>query len=149
MSGLLIRRMDEESVAQVAALEQICFAHPWSLAAFESELHNPLAVYFVALAGEDVAGYAGMHNILGEGHITNIAVNPKRRRSGIARALLDTLIDFARLHNLTLLTLEVRASNAAAIALYEGAGFAEVGRRIAYYDAPREDALIMTLGDIQ
>ena len=144
MSELLIRRMDSESVTQVAALEQICFARSWSLAAFESELRNPLAVYFVALAGGEVVGYAGMHNILGEGHITNIAVSAAKRRSGIARALLGALIDFARLHGLTLLTLEVRASNAAAIALYEGAGFAAVGRRKAYYDNPREDAIIMT-----
>ena len=144
MSGLLIRRMDEETVAQVAALEQICFARPWSLAAFESELRNPLAVYFVALDRGEVAGYAGMHSILGEGYITNIAVNPACRRSGIARALLDALITFARLHSLTLLTLEVRASNAAAITLYEGAGFLAVGRRKGYYDVPKEDAVIMT-----
>ena len=151
MDNIEIRPMDWESVAQVAALEQICFASPWSLAALESELRNPLAVYFVALDRGEVAGYAGMHNICGEGHITNLAVSPALRRRGVARILLDAMIAFAREHELALLTLEVRASNAAAIALYGGCGFVQVGLRSGYYDTPREDALIMTLefGDAQ
>ena len=143
--GFYIQPMDENSVAQVAALEQVCFARPWSLAALESELCNPIAVYFAAMRGEEVAGYAGMHNILGEGHITNLAVSPALRRRGIARALLDTLVACAREHGLCLLTLEVRASNTAAIALYGGLGFAPAGLRKGYYDSPREDAVIMTL----
>ena len=143
--------MDSQSVVQVAALEQICFAVPWSLAALESELRNPLAIYFVGLERGEVAGYAGMHGICGEGHITNIAVAPDMRRRGVARALLDALLAHAHEHEFTLLTLEVRASNAAAVALYEAAGFYVAGRRKQYYDNPREDALIMTcdvLGEV-
>lgn len=145
MSELQIRQMGIDTVAQVAALEQICFSRPWSLAALEGELHNPLAVYFVALSGGEVVGYAGMHCILGEGHITNLAVAPALRRRGVARNLLDALLAHAHRQSLVLLTLEVRASNIAAIALYGGLGFVPAGLRKAYYDSPREDALIMTL----
>ena len=146
MSELLLHPMDAQTVAQVAALEQICFAHPWSLNALELELRNPLAVYFTALdSGGEVVGYAGMHCILGEGHITNLAVSPALRRRGIARALLGALLSYAGNQELYLLTLEVRASNTAAIALYSQLAFAPVGLRKGYYDAPKEDALIMTL----
>ena len=115
------------------------------------ELRNPMAVYFTAQSGGDVVGYAGMHCICGEGHITNLAVAPGHRRAGVARALLDALLAHAHAHRLALLTLEVRASNKAALALYGGLGFAQAGLRHGYYDAPREDALIMTLefGDTQ
>ena len=145
MSDIVIRPMDNQTVAQVAGLEQICFSRPWSLSALEDELSNPLAAYFVALSGEVVVGYAGMHCILWEGHITNLGVSPALRRRGIARALLDALLTRARLQKLCLLTLEVRASNEAAIALYGGLGFVPVGLRRGYYDRPREDAVIMTL----
>ena len=145
MSCTLIRPVDEDTVAQVAGLEQICFARPWSLAALESELRNPMAVYFTAVRGEEVAGYAGMHCILGEGHITNLAVSPYMRRRGVARALLDALLTHAHEQKLVFITLEVRVSNAAAIALYGGVGFVPSGLRKGYYDSPREDALIMTL----
>jgi len=145
MNDLLIRPMDAQTVAQVAALEQICFTRPWSLADLEYELRNPLAVYFTAQIGGVVAGYAGMHCILGEGHITNLAVGPQHRRRGLARTLLETLLTHARQRKLCLLTLEVRASNTAAIALYAGLGFLPAGLRKGYYDRPREDAVIMTL----
>ena len=146
MSDLDIRPMDVDTVARVAALEQICFARPWSLRALEEELRNPMAVYFTALSEREVVGYVGMHCILGEGYITNLAVSPAHRRRGVARALLGALLDSAHRQKLTLLTLEVRASNAAAIALYSERGFVSAGLRKSYYDAPREDAVIMTLG---
>ncbi|MCL2857648.1 MAG: ribosomal protein S18-alanine N-acetyltransferase [Oscillospiraceae bacterium] len=151
MKGMLIRPMDTDSVAGVAALEQICFTRPWSLSSLEEELRNPLAVYFTALREGEVVGYAGMHRIFGEGHITNLGVSPTHRRQGVAIALLKTLLAHANERELALLTLEVRTSNAAAIALYGGLGFAPVGLRKGYYDAPKEDALIMTLkfGDTQ
>ena len=145
MRGLLICPMDAQTATQVAALEQICFARPWSLAALEGELRNPLAIYLVALEEGKVVGYAGMHCILGEGYITNLATAPNARRKGVARALLEALLVHAHEQVLTLLTLEVRPSNAAAAALYGGLGFAVAGRRKGYYDGPREDALIMTL----
>ena len=79
-----------------------------------------------------------------EGYITNVAVFPPYRRRGVAGKLLDVFLRFARANHLAFLTLEVRPSNAAAIALYTRFGFREAGRRWNYYDLPREDALILT-----
>lgn len=130
----------------VAALEQICFpADPWSEALFREALENPSVAVLLA-EGENGAllGYAVLSVILDEGNLDNIAAAPAYRRQGVADALLSTLIGFGREH-LSCLMLEVRASNAPAIALYEKHGFAAVGRRRNYYTAPKEDAVLMTL----
>lgn len=130
----------------VVALEQICFpSDPWSESVYRAALDNP-AVGILLARGEDGAllGYAVLSTVLDEGNLDNIAVAPEARRNGIADALLSALTAFGREH-LARLMLEVRASNAPAIALYEKHGFAAVGRRKHYYDAPREDAILMTL----
>ena len=128
----------------VAALEQRCFSDPWSEAGFLGELDNPVAVYFIAEQQGTVVGYAGMHAILDEGHITNVAVSPDCRRHGIGKTLAETLIREAGRRGLRSLTLEVRESNGAARALYRKLGFADVGRRRGYYQSPAEDAVLMT-----
>ena len=93
---------------------------------------------------EKVIGYAGLLVAADEGYITNVAVDPSRRRQGVAAQLLQVFDNFALGNQLAFLTLEVRPSNTAAIALYQGFGFREVGRRRNYYDLPKEDALILT-----
>lgn len=136
--------MDRSHLSQIAALEKECFSQPWSEAALEEELYNPQASFIVAEDGEGgVLGYAGLQVILDEGYIANIAVEPPARRHGVASALLDVFCRFGQA-NLAFLTLEVRASNQAAIALYEKYGFREAGRRKNYYTAPKEDGIIMT-----
>ena len=90
-----------------------------------------------------VVGYAGLHVVLDEGYIDNVAVEPDARKHGVASALLDVFCRYGAA-NLAFLTLEVRASNAAAIALYDKFGFQEVGRRKSYYQHPTEDAILMT-----
>ncbi len=137
--------MTSEHLDAVAALERLCFPNPWSRAMFAEELDNALSAYLVALdeAGT-VVGYAGLQVILDEGTILNIAVHPDARRRGIASQLLQVFLNFAEGNHLAFLTLEVRASNYDAIALYGSRGFREVGRRKNYYEHPREDALIMT-----
>lgn len=135
-----------EHLPQLTALERICFpADPWSESVYRAALDNP-AVAILLAQGEDGAllGYAVLSTVLDEGNLDNIAVAPYARRQGIADALLSALTAFAREH-LACLMLEVRASNAPAIALYEKHGFIAVGRRKNYYDAPREDAILMTL----
>ncbi len=130
----------------VAALEKVCFpADPWSEALFQEALDSPRVRVLLA-QGENgsLLGYAVLSVILDEGNLDNIAVAPAARRQGVADALLSALIGFGREH-LAVLMLEVRSSNAPAIALYEKHGFAAVGRRKNYYDAPREDAILMTL----
>lgn len=111
----------------------------------EEELDN-LSASFIAAQAEDgtILGYAGLTVVLDEGYINNIAVREEYRKQGIASALLDVFVRFAQAHQLAFLTLEVRASNSAAIALYQKHGFERVGERKNYYEAPKEDAILMT-----
>lgn len=136
--------MDRSHLKGVAELERLCFSTPWNEAMLEEELYNDTASFLVA-EGPDgtVVGYAGLHVILDEGYIDNVAVRPDQRRQGIANRLLEVFCRFGAAH-LRFLTLEVRPSNTAAVALYEKHGFREAGRRRDYYDAPREDALLLT-----
>lgn len=138
--------MTTEHLPQAAALEKLCFpADPWSEQLFQTALENP-AVAILMAQGEDgaILGYAVLSAVLDEGNLDNIAVAPHCRRRGVADALLSALTGFGREH-LAALMLEVRSSNAPAIALYEKHGFAAVGRRKNYYSAPKEDAVLMTL----
>lgn len=130
----------------VAALEKACFpADPWSEGLFRDALDNPNTAILLAEGGDGaVLGYAVLSTVLDEGNLDNIAVARPARRNGVADALLSALAGFGR-ERLACLMLEVRASNAPAIALYEKHGFAAAGRRKNYYDAPREDAILMTL----
>ena len=137
--------MTADHLDEVAELERICFTTPWSRNMLAEELDNYLSAFLVALDDNGkVAGYAGLQAVLDEGYITNVAVDPSRRRQGVAAQLLQVFDNFARGNQLAFLTLEVRPSNTAAIALYQGFGFREVGRRRNYYDLPKEDALILT-----
>ena len=137
--------MSGEHLDEVAELERICFSTPWSRNMLAEELDNLLAAFLVALDDNDrVVGYAGVHVILDEGYITNIAVRPECRQQGIAGKLLQVFLDFAQANHLAFLTLEVRASNHTAIMLYGSRGFRSVGRRKNYYEHPKEDAIIMT-----
>lgn len=137
--------MTADHLDEVAALERICFSDPWSRQLLSEELDNDLSALLVALDQEgQVAGYAGLQVILDEGTVTNIAVRPDCRRQGVAGQLLQVFLDFAQGNRLAFLTLEVRASNYDAIALYGSRGFRSVGRRKNYYEHPREDAIIMT-----
>ena len=138
--------MTDIHLSQIAALEKVCFpADPWSGELFRAALESPHAV-LLAAEGEngEVLGYAVLSAVLDEGNLDNIAVAPCVRRQGVADALLSALMDFGR-ERLSVLMLEVRASNLPAIALYEKHGFVPVGRRKNYYDAPKEDAILMTL----
>lgn len=138
MSDVRIVPMCEEHLPALAQLETVCFADPWSEDALREELSNPCAHFIVALCGDKVTGYLGCHHIAGEGFVTNIAVCPVFRRRGIGRALIEA----ALAEPITRLTLEVRASNAAAIALYRSLGFTEDGIRPRFYAHPTEDAIL-------
>lgn len=138
--------MTAAHIAALATLEKLCFAQPWSQAALEEELTNPTAAFRVAVDGSgQVLGYAGLHCVADEGFIANVAVFPGARRQGVARGLLDALAVLGRQRGLYRLTLEVRPSNAAAVALYEGAGFVRDGIRPRFYRLPDEDAAIYSL----
>ncbi|MBE6758274.1 MAG: ribosomal-protein-alanine N-acetyltransferase [Ruminococcaceae bacterium] len=134
--------MAAEHIPAVAALEVACFSLPWSAEALREELANPFARFLVALDGDTVVGYIGLHAVAGEGAVTNVAVSPTHRRRGIARALLRAQ---ARADDLLRITLEVRQSNAAARALYEQEGFRCDGIRPRFYEHPAEDAVLYSL----
>lgn len=137
--------MNADHLDEVAELERICFSTPWSRNMLAEELDNALSAFLVALDDNGrVAGYAGLQVVLDEGYITNVAVRPDCRKQGIAGKLLQVFLDFAQGNQLAFLTLEVRASNYDAIALYGSRGFRSVGRRKNYYEHPKEDAIIMT-----
>ena len=138
-----IRQMTRTHVPQVAELEKICFADPWSERSVASELENPLSYWLVALEGDTIAGYVGSQTVLGETDMMNVAVCPDYRRQGIAEGLILALIADLKARESHCLTLEVRDSNASARALYEKLGFSEIGRRKNYYRNPKEDALIL------
>ena len=135
--------MAERHLTALEAIEKACFHAPWSEKMLREELGK--GIFLVAERDGQTVGYVGCQTVLDEGYITNVAVSPDCRRQGIARMLIDTLTAQAREHGLAFVTLEARASNAPAIALYEGAGFRRVGVRRNFYTAPTEDAVLMTL----
>lgn len=140
---MTITTMSQAHVAPIAALEVQCFSDPWPEAAIQSELDNPLSLWLVALVEEEVVGYIGSQSVLGEADVMNVAVASAWRRQGVAQALLSALEQALKEQQVYCLTLEVRASNAPAIALYDRLGFVQVGRRPNYYHKPKEDALIL------
>ena len=131
-------------VQPAAALEWQCFSSPWSEDALAEELKNPDAFFVEAEEDGAFVGYAGMHCPMGDCYIDNIAVAPAARRHGAATALLRALEEHGRALGGTFLSLEVRPSNTAALALYEKTGFVPAGRRKAFYAHPTEDGLILT-----
>ena len=138
--------MTAEHVAQVAELEKICFGtEAWSEKSVASELSNPLSLWLVAMEEDTVAGYVGSQTVMDETDMMNVAVHPDHRRKGIAEALVLSLAEALKEKGSHCLTLEVRASNAPAIGLYEKLGFRQIGLRKNYYRNPKEDALILRM----
>ena len=136
--------MAARHVAAIAALEKVCFSAPWNEAAIAPELDNPLSLWLTAEAPDgEVLGYVGSQRVPPEADMMNLAVAPPARRQGVAEALVQALIRELKRHEVASLTLEVRASNLPARALYEKLGFAPVGVRRNYYFHPKEDACIL------
>ncbi len=139
-----IEKLEEKHLDEIVAIEESCFSIPWSKTAFQGELLNSNAFYFVATLDGKVVGYGGFWYIINEGHITNIAVHEDYRNQKIATQIVDAMIAQGKELIMIGLTLEVRVSNEGAIKFYEGKGFVEEGRRKNYYEN-KEDALIMWL----
>lgn len=138
----LIAPMERRHIPALAILEQRCFREPWSEAALAEECGK--GIFLVAEQDETVVGYVGCQVVLDEGYLTNVAVAPEYRRQGVGRALVTQLLTEAKQQRLAFVTLEVRASNVAAIALYQQLGFEPVGQRPRFYSYPTEDALLMS-----
>ena len=129
---------------QIVTCEEYLYWVDYVCTYLASQLPDDRHVFLIAAAGETVLGYANFLHVLDEGDIGNVAVAPEFRRQGVADALLEALCARAAALDLAFLTLEVRASNAPAIALYRKHGFQTVGQRRNYYQKPDEDALLMT-----
>jgi len=140
--GLEIRRLTYADLPQIIAVERRAFPTPWSLAMFVLELSKPAGVCLAALRGGEMLGYLICSRYDTVWHIMNVAVDPGRRREGIATAMLADLLRRIDGHGARF-TLEVRESNFGAIELYKRFGFAPAGRRRCYYQDNGEDAVVM------
>ena len=139
--------MTETHLDQVEALEQVIFSsEAWSRRLLEEMCAASGTIALVAAAPDGtVLGYVCAQAVLDEGNLDNMAVRPQSRRQGVGSALLEAMSRLAQKKGLRFLTLEVRASNAGAQALYIKHGYQPVGRRKHYYSSPKEDAILMTL----
>ena len=135
-------RMEKAHLSDVAALEKLCFAEPWSENSLSLLLRDG-GVGFVVCEENRAVAYGGMLCVAGEGQITNICAHPDARRRGYGRAVMEALIGYADQNALFEISLEVRESNEAAIALYRALGFAVCGTRRNFYQRPTENALVM------
>lgn len=137
--------MGFKHVEAALEMEKRCFPDPWSRQSMEDQVGMEAGINLAAVEDGRLAGYIGAHYILDEGYIDNLAVDPSRRRQGVASRLLDSLEAIAREKSLRFLTLEVREGNLPAQALYARKGYVPVGKRRGYYLHPSEDAILMTL----
>ena len=139
-----IRDVRPEDLERIESLEQQCFSVPWTKSQLVSQLPDEMHVFLAAEEDGVVLGYVGMMTVLDEGYISNVAVAPEARRRGVGTLLIEELMRRAEERQLSFVTLEVREHNEPAIGLYAARGFVPVGLRKNYYDAPKENALLMT-----
>ena len=137
--------MTADMAEALHAVEIACFSDPWRIEDFRSAADTPGQAFFAARDREDgaIVGFGGLWGVMDEADILNLAVLPEYRRAGIGRALMQTLCDHAGANGIETLFLEVRCTNAPAIALYRSFGFVPYGTRAGYYKNPREDAVLM------
>lgn len=141
---MTVEKLTAAHLSEVAELETLCFADPWSEKALELLLTDG-AYGAVCLVDGHVMAYGGILWAPYEGQITNIATHPNARRCGMGAAILEHLIEVARSRECEMLSLEARVSNIPAIALYERYGFLKMGLRRGFYKHPTEDAYVMCL----
>ncbi|OGC90391.1 MAG: ribosomal-protein-alanine N-acetyltransferase [candidate division Zixibacteria bacterium RBG_16_53_22] len=144
MPDVVIRKMAERDLMEIVALEKEIFADPWSYEAFRTDIQNPMAFPLAAVIGESIAGYSCLYIVAGEMQIGNFAVAPDHRGRGIAKLLMNRILEIAKERECDLIFLEVRESNQPARSLYESYEFKVVGRRVGYYRNPYENAILMT-----
>lgn len=140
----IIRPMTLGDLSNIVAIEEVSFPTPWTEESFTSELRdNHLAHYFCLEVEGKVIGYMGLWIIMGEAHITNIAIWPGCRGQGLGEYLMRNVMQKMVTAGVFKLTLEVRVSNASAQKLYNKLGFRPAGLRKKYYSDNQEDAIIM------
>jgi ribosomal-protein-alanine N-acetyltransferase len=150
---LELRRMRVDDLDEVMEIERAAFKHPWSTELFRRELDHDWSTVLLAIepltsapGGKDserIVGFLIYWLVHDEVHVLNVAVDPRHRRRGIARMLLADTERRAHEAHASLLTLEVRRSNTAALDLYKEFDYRAVGVRPNYYVDEGEDAIVM------
>lgn len=140
-----LRPMGEASLPEVVEIERRAYAFPWTEGIFRDCLNAGYSAWVVASPSGETLAYAVMSMAVGEAHVLNLCVEPAYHQQGLGRFLLSHLLTVARAAGMEIMLLEVRKSNSAAIALYQGMGFRKLGVRKAYYPAHggSEDALLL------
>ena len=133
--------MRAEHAAKIVEIERQSFAQPWSERQIRELADDPRAIARVRIENGEPVAYYSLYNICGEGYINDLAVAPEHRGRGLGNAIMQDMLYAASLAGMTALTLEVRASNAPARALYEKFGFVAKGERKNFYE-DKEDAVI-------
>lgn len=141
--------LDETYLPAILKIEKAVNSAPWSERSFRNELEHEYGIFLVGLQNGVVVAYGGVWLVVDEAHITNIAVDPDNRRKGFGRELMIELLSRAKAKGMACSTLEVRASNEAAIKLYEALGYLNTAVRKGYYPDNKEDAVVMWLYDLQ
>jgi len=157
MTRLFLDAADAADVEALAALERLCFTHPWSAVGFRQATSDPHrgAVVTLRVPWSDadpergIRGYCAFQVVLDELHIHNLAIHPDLRRAGLGRWLVSRVVDFGVRRGARTALLEVRQSNWAALHLYRSVGFQAVSVRRDYYSRPREDALILRKDNLE
>lgn len=143
MSDVAIRPVRPEDLPRIMEIERASYTAPWPEASFRGLLRRPDASILIAELDGQIVGYAACWAVYEQGELGNIAVAPEYRGRGIAKRLMDAVIEDMRERGVRELFLEVRVTNEVARRLYERYGFEEIGWRPDYYTAPVEDAIVM------
>ena len=145
-SAVIERVSSTDDLDGVLAIEEASFNNPTTRDWYERELERPdvCFIYVLRVPGQPVAAFCAFWLVAGQAHINNLAVVPELRGRGLGTQLIQAVIAEAAHLGATVMTLEVRESNTAALQLYQGAGFKQEGVRKNYYTQPVEDALILS-----
>lgn len=141
--------MQQADLAEVLALEESVYPHPWSMGNFADSLRSNYEAWVLRDQAGVLLGYFLLMPIFDEAHLLNVAVSGERQGQGLGRFLLNQAVACARGLGMTSVLLEVRPSNERALKIYERYGFKQIGRRKGYYPAAnqqREDAIVMRFG---
>ena len=141
---MMVRPMTEADLLRVFEIEQSCFSDPWTLNGFKDSL-NEASAHLLVIEDNvcEIAGYACLYQVVDEGEIVNVAIDPKYRQQGYGAKLVRALVDLGLNLGAERFFLEVRKSNVAGQALYSSLGFEECGIRKGFYENPKEDAVLM------
>jgi ribosomal-protein-alanine N-acetyltransferase len=156
VGGLWLDAATDDDLDAIVELERLSFSHPWSVRHFKDALRHAPRTRLLVLRGPFTAGdprrgihaYSVVQAVAGEMHVHNLAVDPERRQQGLGRLLMDLALEWGRRRGARRALLEVRPSNAAALALYRSLGFRTLSLRRRYYQHPTEDALVLEKPDL-